>query len=437
MAEANMPVNGTAGPPSNSTGPPPEAFAFPTFIIITQKAATLAQVYLGLTSVFLVFCVIAFGTRMYQRTRPVWHVGLDDYFIIVGFILAIVDWGLLTPQMVTKAGIMSMEQSMNAGKHSWIAIGIWGMSMTFIKVSIALTLLRIQQKSLAWRIFLYSIMAIQSLYGILNLFFNLVIACRPLHAAWDFGYQMMHPGSCVSFEIQRTVSNIGSSINITTDILLSLSPAIFLFKLNRPLRERLFVCGLMAMGLFASGASIVKTVIVQGYGDLTLPPEEFYALGISISLWTSMEQLLGLLAACVPAMKGLFQFCLGKVGVSLTTSRNPARSGYYMNSSSRPGIGGSHVGTGTFQTITSRNMDRDGDDVDGMKSRFEMRHLSVSKADMESLEEDEEVLDTTGARRNISTPKSGRTDDSQGSFHHGTSTELRGFPAAQLPAHAV
>lgn len=336
--------------------------------------------------------------------------------------------------MITTPGNIPLDRSMEIGKTSWIAIGVWGMSMTFIKVSIALTLLRIQQKSLAWRIFLYTIMAVQSLYGVLNLFFNLVIACRPLNAAWDYGYQMMHPDACVSFDIQKTVSNIGSSINITTDILLSLSPAIFLFKLNRPLRERLFVCGLMAMGLFASGASITKTVIViQGYGNLSMPPEEFWPTSISICLWTSMEQLLGVLAACVPAMKNLFQLCLGKVGVSLTTSRNPGRSGYYMNSSSRPGIGGSHVGTGTFQTITSRNMDRDGDDVDGMKSRFEMRHINVNKADIESLEDDEEVLDTTGARR----PKSGRTDDSQGSFHHGTSTELRGFPAAQLPAHAV
>ncbi|KAM7221277.1 hypothetical protein V8F06_003452 [Rhypophila decipiens] len=431
-----MPVNGTAGAPAfNGTAPP--SATFPTVIVVSPKAAMLAQAYIGSTTSLIVLCVIAFATRMYQRTRPVWNVGLDDYFIVVGFALAITDWAMMTPQMVTKPGNISLAQSMAAGKNSWLAIGIWGMSMTFIKVSIALTLLRIQQKSLAWRIFLYSIMTIQTLYGILNLFFNLLICCRPLYAAWDFAYQMTHPGACVDPAIQRTVSNIGSSINITTDILLSLSPVIFLFKLNRPLRERLFVCGLMAMGLLASGASIAKTVIVQGYGDPTIPPDEFWPMGITICLWTALEQLLGVLAACVPAMKNLFQLCLGRMGVSLTTSRNPGRSGYYIGNSRAGGMGASAIGTGTFQSITSRNLDKDGDDVHGMKSRFEMRHMSVTKADMESLEEDEEVLDTTGARRNISTPKSGRTDDSQGSFHHGTSTELRGYPAAQLPAQAI
>ena len=33
-------------------------------------------------------------------------------------------------------------------------------------------------------------MAVQALYGVLNLFFNLLIACRPLAAAWDLNLQL-------------------------------------------------------------------------------------------------------------------------------------------------------------------------------------------------------------------------------------------------------
>jgi hypothetical protein len=56
--------------------------------------------------------------------------------------------------------------------YSWIAIGVWGVAMTCIKLSICFTLLRIQQQ-LAWRLFIYAIMAVQVIYGLGNLAFNL------------------------------------------------------------------------------------------------------------------------------------------------------------------------------------------------------------------------------------------------------------------------
>ena len=221
--------------------------------------------------------------------------------------LTVADWGMLFPMMVLSPGLISLERSTNAGKHSWLAIGVWGLSMTCIKISIALTLLRIQGKERAWRIFLYTIMAVSAVYGIGNTLFNLVIACRPLEAAWN---PYLPGAQCVSTEVMRGVSNAGSAINITTDILLSLAPATFLRKLNRPLRERVFVCVLMGMGLFASVSSIVKTVIVKDWGDPNFSGD-FWAMGVSICTWTALEQLLGVLAACVPAMKGTFQRCLG------------------------------------------------------------------------------------------------------------------------------
>jgi hypothetical protein len=55
-------------------------------IPISERAAYLSQVHIGVTSVLMLMCVIAFGTRIYQRIRPVWKVGLDDYFIVAGFV---------------------------------------------------------------------------------------------------------------------------------------------------------------------------------------------------------------------------------------------------------------------------------------------------------------------------------------------------------------
>jgi hypothetical protein len=71
---------GPGGPGSNGT-----AEVLPG-IPISDRAAYLAQVYIGVSSVLLLLCVITFVTRIYQRVRPVWKAGLDDYFIVAGFV---------------------------------------------------------------------------------------------------------------------------------------------------------------------------------------------------------------------------------------------------------------------------------------------------------------------------------------------------------------
>ncbi|KAK3680607.1 hypothetical protein B0T22DRAFT_173171 [Podospora appendiculata] len=412
--------NSTAGsPPTNSTAGPP----IPLGIPVSERAANLAQLHYGVTSVLLVLCVLTFGTRMYQRVVPVWKIGADDVFIAMGFILAIADWGMLVPIMVTSPGLLPLDRAVDAGKHSWLAIPIWGLAMTCIKTSIALTLLRIQQKHRAWRIFLFTVIAVQAAYGILNTFFNLVIACRPLAAAWDLS---IPGGTCVSVETMRAASNVGSSINITTDVLLSLAPATFLRKLNRPLRERVFVCVLMGMGLFASVSSIIKTIIVRNWGD-PATVDDWWAMGVSICTWTALEQLLGVLAACVPALKGILQGCLEKVGVSLNDSKANARSGYYARNAGRSGTG---TGTG------NAGLSQVGNEMQDMKPARYPR----GGAKEVDVEDDEECFDVAVAEEEegvrVATPtkstKSMRTGS--GSFHRGGRGDLS---AEHLPAQAV
>jgi len=310
--------------------------------------------------------------------------------------LSIVDWGLLMPAMVPVESVTTLEYQLNSLKTGWIAIGVWGISMTCIKVSIALTLLRIQKKSLSWRIFLYSIISLQVAYGVLNLFFNTVIACRPLSHAWDFTVPP-ELKKCVSNDVMRAASNTGSGVNIVTDVLLSLAPAVFLRKLNRPLRERIFVCVLMGLGILASVSSIVKTVFVQRFYDPTYPFEDLFPLGASISTYTILEQFTGILAACIPALKNIFQVCLGKVGVSLTDSRSrPGRSGYYLN-----GRGTNNPGTG-------------GNTMQG--SQMGSRYARGGKDDSVIDDDEEKCLEMPEIRRNLSTPKSTRTGSGSGSF---------------------
>ncbi len=209
----------------------------------------------------------------------------------------------LTPQE------LSFPVMRNAMKLSYLAIPVWGAAMTCIKISVALSLLRIPVNRL-WTGFLYAVTAFQVVYFIGNTVY-IFLACRPLDGIWDF---TVTDAVCLGPWSSRVASNVGSAINITTDFLLSLAPMVMLWNLHRPLRERILVCCLMGIGLVASVTGIVKAVIVQQWGRTDI---DNWALAMSIATWTMVEQLLAVLAACSPSLKGPLERVLGRLGVSI------------------------------------------------------------------------------------------------------------------------
>lgn len=220
------------------------------------------------------------------------------------------DWVLLIFEMVTKPGTILPSSATRAIKLAFFAIPIWGWAMTCIKISIAMTLLRIKH-TLRWKIFLFSIIGLQAAYCVGNTVFIFTL-CRPLAAAWDISITI---AKCSSDTEVLIASNVGSSVNILTDILLSLSPVTFLRKLNRPVRERVLLCFLMGLGLFATICSIVKTIAVQSFGKSS----DQWALALTIATWTVLEQFVAVIAACAPFLKPSLERVLIVLGLPCST----------------------------------------------------------------------------------------------------------------------
>ncbi|KAK4646183.1 hypothetical protein QC761_208210 [Podospora bellae-mahoneyi] len=278
---------------------------------ITERAAFLARLYFGVTVPLLALALVPFCARIYVRIWPVWRLGWDDAFIIAGVACSIIDWGLLIPEMHIHPGDISMDEVREAVFVAYFAIPIWAISMTLIKTSIVLTLLRLPLKK-PWRIGLYVIAAVQVTYCVADMQY-LFFKCRPFHAAWDIMVPLRER-KCPSLHTDIVVSSIGSAINITTDLLLSVAPMFILWNLRRPLRERVVICILTGMGLFASVASIMKAVVVADWRNV----DDQWEMAMSIATWTILEQLISLFAACCPSLKGPIQALLSKCGVSLT-----------------------------------------------------------------------------------------------------------------------
>ncbi|KAK8079696.1 hypothetical protein PG997_007514 [Apiospora hydei] len=217
----------------------------------------------------------------------------------------------LTPGTKPAAAVLE------GAKGSFLAIPVWGMAMAFIKASIGLTLLHIQQ-SFWFRALVWANIALAGGYGFGNMWF-ILFSCRPLEAAWgDFADPT--EANCLPPSSLKAAALTGAIISISTDIMLSLAPITFLWSLKRPFRERVVIGILMSLGVLAGVSSLVKILMIGQFGG---PGVDAPALNITISTWTVLEQLLGVIAACTPFCKPIFEQCLRAVGVSLTkTSRS-------------------------------------------------------------------------------------------------------------------
>ncbi|KAF4461529.1 integral membrane [Fusarium albosuccineum] len=331
------------------SGPPKPPSDGSPYFPISERAATLAVTHIAATSPLLAISLAMFVTRIWLRATPAWRISSEDYVMAIGVGFAIVDFGFLIPQMYTEPQLITETQRTWSRKYAFLAIPIWGIAMTFIKCSIAMMMYRIQPNVMWWRVFCFFIMGLLIAYGVGNTFF-ILLQCRPLEAAWNPAILTVVEGaSCLPQSGIHIASNTGSGVNIATDIMLSLAPTLFLWKLRRPMREKMLVGILMGVGLFASVASIVKTTLVKEFGSA----KDGWALTNAIATWTALEQLLAMIASSAPFLKPVVQSALHRVGWSLSDSAVTPSN--YGNRYHGMGYGQGFRGTNQTRSRTGTN----------------------------------------------------------------------------------
>lgn len=229
--------------------------------------------------------------------------------------LALLDFGFLTPEQHTYDGLISSEIAMQGIKYAFMAILTWGIAMMFIKISVIIMLLRIPidvwWRVFWWRVFCWLMIFIQIAWCIGNTTFVL-LQCDPIEAQWNPAV-LAKGGSCLSVKTSGMASNAAAGVNICTDILISLAPAAFLWRLRQPVREKVLIGVLMSLGIFASISSIIKMTLIKKFTDRA---DDIWAVAISIATYTMLEQLLALTAASAPYLKPILQRTMHRFGVS-------------------------------------------------------------------------------------------------------------------------
>ncbi|KAK0702469.1 hypothetical protein B0T21DRAFT_353577 [Apiosordaria backusii] len=321
----------TSGASGSAVGPPPGFQGPPDPSLIpsvpTEAANSVAHSFAAAAVTLNVISFILFSARLYTRTFPVFHMGWDDYAISAAWILILANSILLILTVPYTFGgdpsTFTLADVIYSNKLAVLSQPIWAWSMAAIKISVAGMLLRLEQRKKI-RHFLWVMIVLQvvvCIYGTLSA----VLQCIPLHAAWDL-LSLVTDAKCWSKHAIRVNSICIASFNIVTDVIFALMPVTFLRKVQIPLRERVVIGILMALGIFASAASIVKATMAANFGRTEDPNLE----GIQMGTWSLVEEQVAFIAACIPCLRKPFQSVLQHFGLVTTNaaSKQTAATGY-------------------------------------------------------------------------------------------------------------
>ena len=120
-------------------------------------------------------------------------------------------------------------------------------------------------------------------------------------------------------------------ITIITDFIVALLPVPLVWQLQLNLRSKISLIFVLSLGIFAAIAAIVKAGIQK---IILADPDPF--VQDRFTLWRFIELDVGIIAACLPALKPLFNRLLGAArGLTTRTARAtaaPDSLGYHKRS---------------------------------------------------------------------------------------------------------
>ncbi|PVH98253.1 hypothetical protein DM02DRAFT_499811, partial [Periconia macrospinosa] len=251
-------------------------------------------------SIWVLFSTLAIVLRICAR-HMIGRIGSDDYLMVAAWVVyifvAVCDYLSINYGLGAHAFRLT-ENDINEGKKWFFFSGVgYAITTALIKTSICVLLLRLlggTRRVLAWII--YGVIAL-AWAGTFIRVVAYMARCKPLDAAWD------PLGECRSATILSNVTWFFSAVCIATDWICAIIPIFIILRLNLPRRAKIQLAFILALGMIASVATIIR---MKHLVDYTRTDDALYRLD-DVSLWSETEACLGIIAGSLPTMKPLLR----------------------------------------------------------------------------------------------------------------------------------
>ncbi|KAK1149445.1 hypothetical protein N8T08_006668 [Aspergillus melleus] len=270
--------------------------------------------YYVLTAIALILVVARLWMRLALTAR---NWGWDDYTIVLAWLCSLV--GLILIQLAANLGshaLHTAEERPNMLRNIRYNTFFEMMSIIctlFTKFSICCFILRIRDDlQVRWAL---SILMVPMTLITIAIVIVLAMSCTPL---WSDGI----PAVCVPVSGMYTAAYVQSALTIVVDLCLTSAPAVILWSVRIQRDRKLFICGLMSLGLVATISNALRSYW-QWYQT---------SRGLSfnmtfLTVFCILEQSAGIIAACIPACIPIVR--RGRVKELARNGLLPSRLNYY------------------------------------------------------------------------------------------------------------
>ncbi|KAF2853434.1 hypothetical protein T440DRAFT_515576 [Plenodomus tracheiphilus IPT5] len=247
-------------------------------------------------------------TRIYTRLTRTGRLHADDWLIVVAEPLSLTGIGIAIAAVASgwgkPAAYFTPNELVNTIRLNFVLQTVWIVTFCLVRLSVACSLLRFETDKL-WRWPLYFIMVLQVLIS--SSYFIMQFAqCRPISANWD-----NVPGAkCWDLGPTITYGYVIAGVYITMDLVLSLMPIRLTRTLHRSTSEKILIGVLMALGLSATAIACAKLKTFAHFGE-----GDIMQATIVPSIYTKVEEQVGIIASSLPCLKGPVENLLKKLGL--------------------------------------------------------------------------------------------------------------------------
>ncbi|PSK57831.1 hypothetical protein B9Z65_9033 [Elsinoe australis] len=318
----------------------PPAFTFPGSLYngVSSYGGEGPEV-LAVSWFFCALTLIVIGLRTYTTVFIIRRPRIDLWIMLVALVLACISQGFTHRAVMhgigQTIGRVAIPDAFKANLNVIISVCIGQISLIIGKWGTALLILQIQGQTLPrlkW--ILYVALTLNTVIGLIASIL-MWLGCNHIPDQWQTN-PITNP-SCPRFRVSNNLSFTYWAVSATTDIILSVYPALIFLPLNMSLKRRLGLCVLFSGGVVAAAFAILRIVRTLSIGRGSFIAD-FTAESADTVRWSILEIWLVLLLTNIPPLRP----CFTRVHTQLSSEDSPlVRLSKYVRKSTRSRSSGS------------------------------------------------------------------------------------------------
>ncbi|KAI8944741.1 hypothetical protein F4801DRAFT_585122 [Xylaria longipes] len=250
---------------------------------------------------FFVLTFIVVLLRLAARVALQAKFWYDDYFNIVAFVTVTIytfnDIALSKHGFGVDIWAVPQENITYILSLFLVSTVLYFISRALIRVSILLFYLRIFRTPRAKAVITWTL-AIVVLFSF-TLLFPIIFQCSPVDYLW-LQWDGTHQGRCIDF---RAFVWIATCIGIALDFWAVLVAYTLVSRLQLPLKKKIMVSSMFAVGLIAIAVSIARLPYINQFTRTKNPTIDW----VPITIWSVLENYIGVICACLPSLPALLK----------------------------------------------------------------------------------------------------------------------------------